>query len=234
MACKLCFHGWMLRKGGCLPPPAVAERVNVWWQNSSETNYFGSSPQSALSCGEERSEATIQVAKSWSGGRVLFGVYQHSWSGETLSWLLGHVIGRQTTCFSLRVWPKEPKDFCVPNTRMDLRPNETSIGRRPHDTKRWAAAQNLHKITSNERMQAILHTLQCQLQYHHHNDELSLVHIKIVGMGVKRVRMANLPSEEPDRTIRDVFSNYGDVKRITEEIMSKVYKYPVSNGIRVI
>jgi len=29
----------MLRKGGCLPQPEVAERVNTWLQNSSETNY---------------------------------------------------------------------------------------------------------------------------------------------------------------------------------------------------
>jgi len=28
----------MLRKGGCLPHPEVAERVNGWWQYSSETN----------------------------------------------------------------------------------------------------------------------------------------------------------------------------------------------------
>jgi hypothetical protein len=37
--CKLCFHRWMLRKGGCLPQPEVAKRVNAWLQNSSETNY---------------------------------------------------------------------------------------------------------------------------------------------------------------------------------------------------
>ena len=33
----------MLRKGGCLTLPEVAERVNAWWQYSSETNYIGSS-----------------------------------------------------------------------------------------------------------------------------------------------------------------------------------------------
>jgi hypothetical protein len=33
----------MLGKGGCLPDPEVAERVNACWQYSSETNYIGSS-----------------------------------------------------------------------------------------------------------------------------------------------------------------------------------------------
>ena len=44
VACKLCFHGWMLRKGSCLPHQEVAARINAWWQYSSETNYIGSSP----------------------------------------------------------------------------------------------------------------------------------------------------------------------------------------------
>jgi len=29
VACYICFHGWMLRKGGCLPHPEVAERLNA-------------------------------------------------------------------------------------------------------------------------------------------------------------------------------------------------------------
>ena len=40
----LCFQGWMLRNGGCLPHPELAEHVNAWWQYSSETNYIGSNP----------------------------------------------------------------------------------------------------------------------------------------------------------------------------------------------
>jgi hypothetical protein len=32
-------------KGGCLPDPEVAERVNACWQYSSETMYIGLSPQ---------------------------------------------------------------------------------------------------------------------------------------------------------------------------------------------
>jgi len=33
-----------LRKGGCFLYPEVAQRVNAWWQYSSESNYVGSSP----------------------------------------------------------------------------------------------------------------------------------------------------------------------------------------------
>jgi len=89
------------------------------------------------------------------------------------------------------------------------------------------------KFYSNERMQVILQTLQSQLEYHHDNDELSLVQIEMARMGVRRVRIAKLPPEEPDRTVRDVFSKYGKMKRVTEETWSKVHRYPVSKRIRV-
>jgi len=39
------------------------------------------------------------------------------------------------------------------------------------------------KFSSNERMQAIVQTLQSQLEYHHDNGELSFVQIEIAGMG---------------------------------------------------
>jgi hypothetical protein len=36
-------------------------------------------------------------------------------------------------------------------------------------------------------------------------------------MGLRRVRLANLPPDVPDRVLRDTMSKYGDVKDITEE-----------------
>ena len=48
VACLLCLHSYMLRKGGCLSYPEVAERVNAWWQYSSKTNYIGSRPSVSM------------------------------------------------------------------------------------------------------------------------------------------------------------------------------------------
>jgi hypothetical protein len=44
VASYLCFHGWMLWKGGCSSQPELAEHANAWQQYSSETNYIDSSP----------------------------------------------------------------------------------------------------------------------------------------------------------------------------------------------
>jgi hypothetical protein len=37
-------------------------------------------------------------------------------------------------------------------------------------------------------------------------------------MGIRRVRIVNLPPEVPDRMLRDAISTYSDVRAITEEL----------------
>jgi hypothetical protein len=73
----------------------------------------------------------------------------------------------------------------------------------------------------------VLKLVKGQLEYHHENGELFLVKVEIAGLVVKRVRIANLPPEIPDRTIRDALTKYGEVKRITEEQWSRIYRYLV-------
>jgi len=41
------------------------------------------------------------------------------------------------------------------------------------------------------------------LEFKHDRGVLSQVHIAIAGMEIRNVRIANLPTEVPDRTIRD-------------------------------
>jgi hypothetical protein len=52
-------------------------------------------------------------------------------------------------------------------------------------------------------------------------------------MGVRRIRIANLPPEVPDRIIREILSTYGDVTEISEETWSKAYRSTVPNGISI-
>ena len=70
--------------------------------------------------------------------------------------------------------------------------------------------------------------------FKHDTGELSQVHISIAGMGIRKVRIANVPPEVPDRTIRDNLAKYGEVKDIEEELWTKAYRYKVSNGIRIV
>ena len=88
-------------------------------------------------------------------------------------------------------------------------------------------------FVNTDRMMAVLQMVKGQLEYHHENGELSIVKVEIAGLGTKRVRIANLPPEIPDGTLRDVLTKYGEVKKITEEQWSRIYRYRFYNGIRL-
>jgi len=90
------------------------------------------------------------------------------------------------------------------------------------------------KLNNEVRLQAVLHTTQGQLDYIHENGELSIVYIERAGMGVRHVRVANLPPELQDSILRDVISRHGEVRAITEEQGSRRYRYPVHNGIKIV
>ena len=65
-----------------------------------------------------------------------------------------------------------------------------------------------NKFVNTDRMMAVLQmVVKRKLEYHHENGKLSLVKVEIAELGVKSVRMANLPPEIPDRTIRDALTN---------------------------
>jgi hypothetical protein len=89
------------------------------------------------------------------------------------------------------------------------------------------------KFVTGEQMQTVLRVTKGQLEYRHETCEVSIVRMDIAGMGLRRVRVANLPPEVPDRVLRDTMSKYGEVKHISEEQWSRFYRYPESNGIRI-
>jgi hypothetical protein len=89
------------------------------------------------------------------------------------------------------------------------------------------------KFATSEQMNAVPQKTAGGLDFRHDNGEISIAQIEVAGMGNRRVRIANLPPEVTDRTIRDTLSTYGEVKEIREETWSRAYKYPVSNGMRV-
>jgi hypothetical protein len=61
-----------------------------------------------------------------------------------------------------------------------------------------------------------------------------MVHVDLAGIGVRRIRLANLPSEVPDQTTREALAQYGEVKEVNEDSLSNAYRYPVSNGISIV
>jgi hypothetical protein len=90
------------------------------------------------------------------------------------------------------------------------------------------------KFVSTERMKSIFQDIQGQQEYTHDNGEISIVTVELASMGLRRVRMANLPPEVQDTVLRDTVSKYGNVNDIKEEQWPMQYRYSVSNGIRIV
>jgi hypothetical protein len=80
------------------------------------------------------------------------------------------------------------------------------------------------KFTSGERLQTIFRNIQGRQEYKHETGEISEVQIELAGLGIRRVRIANLPPEVEDNVIRDVMAKYGDVREITEDYWSLSYR----------
>jgi hypothetical protein len=90
------------------------------------------------------------------------------------------------------------------------------------------------KFVTKEKMQTILLTTKGQLEFRHEDGEVSIFRIDIAGTGLRRVRVTNLPPEVPNRVLREAMSKYGDAQDITAELWSRVYRYAVSNGVRIV
>jgi hypothetical protein len=73
------------------------------------------------------------------------------------------------------------------------------------------------KFVTSEKMQTVLRSAAGQLEFHHETGEISIVRVYIAGMGLRKIRIANLPPEVSDKALRDIMSKYGDVKNVTEE-----------------
>jgi hypothetical protein len=82
-------------------------------------------------------------------------------------------------------------------------------------------------------MYNVLQGTRGQAECRHDNGEISQVKIQLAGMGTRRIKIANLPPEVPECVTRTTLTQYGEVKKITEEMPSHVYRYPVANGIRI-
>ena len=63
---------------------------------------------------------------------------------------------------------------------------------------------------------------------------MSQVIIELAGMRIKKIRIASLPPEVTENTIRDSLTKYGEVKNTREELWTSAYRYKVYNGIGIV
>jgi hypothetical protein len=90
------------------------------------------------------------------------------------------------------------------------------------------------KFKECRRIQETFLSTNGQGEFCHSNGVISKVGIEEAGLGIRRVRIANLPPELSDRAIKMGLSRYGEIKEVQEETWSRVYRYPVANGIRIV
>jgi hypothetical protein len=85
----------------------------------------------------------------------------------------------------------------------------------------------------SERMREVLQSTGGEAEYKRTNGVISCVRISMAGMGLRRVRIANLPPEMPDGALRTILAIHGEAKDIQAETWPRLYWYPVANGIRL-
>jgi hypothetical protein len=83
------------------------------------------------------------------------------------------------------------------------------------------------KIKQCNELQRIIQETNGLKEHKHSNGEILHVRIEMTGLGIKRIRIANLPPEVPEEPIRTAFAQYGDIKSIQEESWSKAYHFLV-------
>jgi hypothetical protein len=82
-------------------------------------------------------------------------------------------------------------------------------------------------------MQELLASTKGQAEYRHTNGEISKVRIEPVVLGMRKIRIACLPPEVHETTLRIVLGKSGEIRDIQGETWSNAYRYPVANGIRI-
>ena len=88
------------------------------------------------------------------------------------------------------------------------------------------------KLTDKDYLLSIINNTGGQGEYKHHTGEISPVEIAIAGMCYKKIRVANLPPEVLNDTLRAVLAPFGQVLKIQNETWARAYRYPVANGVR--
>jgi hypothetical protein len=67
------------------------------------------------------------------------------------------------------------------------------------------------KFSDPSLMQDNLKSTTGQAEYLHTNGEISKVRIEAVGLGMRKVRIANLPNEVLERTLRMALGKFGEI-----------------------
>jgi hypothetical protein len=80
------------------------------------------------------------------------------------------------------------------------------------------------KVSDLACMQELLTSKKGQAEYRHTNGIISNVRIEAVGLGLRKVRIANLPPEASNRNIRMALRQFGEIRDIQSDTWSNNYR----------
>jgi hypothetical protein len=63
-----------------------------------------------------------------------------------------------------------------------------------------------------------------QVTYKHNTGKLSRVDMAVAAMGFKKIRIANLPPEVPEKTLRTTLAQYRKIMSIQDEMWARFYR----------
>jgi len=90
------------------------------------------------------------------------------------------------------------------------------------------------KFVDDIYIQNILQSTNGSADYRHVTGEISIVRLDVDGMGMRRIRFANLPPDLTESSIPAALASYGEIVSIQDEIWPKAYRYNVAKGVKVI
>ena len=90
------------------------------------------------------------------------------------------------------------------------------------------------KCIHDHKLESLLNETQGAVTYRHIEGVQSTVQIDKAGMGVREIRIANLPPEVANAAIRDALGKYGEILDIKDDCWSTAYRFNIPNGIRLI
>jgi hypothetical protein len=90
------------------------------------------------------------------------------------------------------------------------------------------------KLTDRDYMLSTINDTGGRGEYKHTTGEISIVETAVARMGYKKIRVANLPPEVPDDTLRTSLAPFGQVLDIQNEMWARTYRYIVATGVRLV
>jgi len=89
------------------------------------------------------------------------------------------------------------------------------------------------KFFNDTYVQNNRHFTNGSVEYRHTTGEILIVCLEVAGMGMRLIRLTNLPPEVTERNISAALASYGEIVSIQDELCSKTCSYKVANGDKV-